>query len=211
MGTTMIAMSSYTWNSNRVFDYFERPETKLELKLPVRHRSKNEKEVYYVRFDLMLLFEEVLSDLRINDRKKEDLCIYTADCLKTVGHGYMTNSWATMLGLPYFFEWKTLEDVDLRAIRHKCSYHPGNKFTDHILTIDNLMLSNDEIEELKETFVLSDKAKKFAIALKLLEMDCAYSWIFYTFVPLVGAFSLNIISCLSNDFFHLLEKPWVLR
>merc|ERR1719273_639084 len=143
IGTTMIAMSSYTWNSNRVFDYFERPETKLSLKLPLRHRMKHEKEIYYVRFDLMLLFEEVLSDLSINNRKQEDLFTYTADSLKTVGHGYMTNSWATMLGLPYFFEWKTLEDVDLKAIRHKCSYHPGNLLTDHVLRMDNLNLNDD--------------------------------------------------------------------
>ena len=204
-------MGSYTWNSNNVLTYYEKPETKIPNKQLIPHRMVDDKEVYYVRFDLTLLIQQVLSDLNINDRKKEELFTYTADSLKTVGHGHMTTQWATTLGLPYFFEWSSLEHVNINAIRHKCSYHFGNKYTNHTLKLENLNLNDEELNELKETFVLSDKAKKFAIAQKIVEMDSAYNWSFYTFVPLVGAWMLNMMACHTNDIFKMLERPWIVR
>ena len=99
-GAVILAVGSYTWNSNNVISYYERPDTKIPTKSIVPHRMVGDKEVYYVRFDLTLLIQEVLSDLNINDRKKEELFTYTADSLKTVAHGHMTTQWATMLGLP---------------------------------------------------------------------------------------------------------------
>jgi len=59
--------------------------------------------------------------------------------------------------------------------------------------------------------VLSDKAKKFAIAQKLVEMDSIGNWIFYTFVPLAGAWILNMVSSHTNDIFKMLERPWFAR
>jgi len=143
LGAVMFSMANYTWNSNTVLNYFERQETKIPRKLLIPFRLKNDKEVYYVRFDLMMLIQSVISDLRVNERKKEELEIYTADSFKTVGHGFLATQFATMIGVPYFFEWKSVEQVDLKAIRHKCNYHFGSWFSDHILTLEDLKLSDE--------------------------------------------------------------------
>merc|ERR1719412_1251604 len=73
-----------------------------------------------------------------------------------------------MVGVPYFFEWDSVEQVNLEQIRHKWKYPIVTRFTNHSLTLENLELSCDELNELKETFVLSSNAKKFAIAQSVL-------------------------------------------
>ena len=206
-----VSMSSFTWNISNVLLYFERQETKLPRKLAMPYRYENKKEVYYVRFDLMLLVESVLSDLNVNARKREELEIFTADSLKTVGYGYMCWSYATILGLPYFFEWNTIEDVNLKAIGHNLPYHFGNRFTNHSLSLDNLELTEDELQELKQTFVLSKNAKKFAIAQKLIESDSAGNWAFYSFVPGAVFWGLNQFCVLTNNIWGMLERPTYAR
>ena len=204
-------MSSYTWNSAKVLDYFERSETKLPRTLLAPLRFKGKKESYYVRFDLMLLIQSVLKDLNISETKQEDMDIYTADSLKVEGHGYTSTSFATMVGVPYFFEWDSVEQVNLEQIRHKWKYPIVTRFTNHSLTLENLELSSDELNELKETFVLSSNAKKFAIAQKLIEMERYGDWAFYTFIPSFAVLMLNQIACHTNDIFKMFERPSVVR
>jgi len=200
-----------TWNIGNILQYFERQETKLPRKLALPYRYENKKEVYYVRFDLMLLVESVLSDLNLNERKREDLEIFTADSLKTVGYGYTCYNYGTMLGLPYFFEWKTIEDVNLKAIRHNWPYHFGNRFTNHSLTLDNLELTEGELQELKETFLLSNNAKKFAIAQKIIESESMGNWAFYSFVPGAVFWALHQFCVLTNNIWGMLERPTYAR
>lgn len=116
-----------------------------------------------------------------------------------------------MLGVPYFFEWKSVKEVDLKKLRHKSTYHFGNLFSDHILTLEDLELTDEEINELKETFVLSDKAKKFAVAQKLIEMESLGDWFFYTSVPFGAAWLGHMMSAHFNDVFKMLERPWFVR
>ena len=206
-----VSMSSFTWNIGNILLYFERQETKLPRKLALPYKYENKKEVYYVRFDLMLLVESVLSDLNLNERKREDLEIFTADSLKTVGYGYTCYNYGTMLGLPYFFEWKTIEDVNLKAIRHNWPYHFGNRFTNHSLTLDNLELTEGELQELKETFLLSNNAKKFAIAQKIIESESMGNWAFYSFVPGAVFWALHQFCVLTNNIWGMLERPTYAR
>ena len=163
-GVVLATISSYTWNSSRVLTYFERPETKLPRKLPLAIRMKESKEDYYVRFDLMLLIDSIFRDLDINERKRKNMDIYTADSLKVEAHGSTNTNFATMLGIPYFFEWNSVEDVCLADIRHKWKNLIVTAFTNNSFTLENLNLSDEELNDLKETFVLSNNAKKFAIA-----------------------------------------------
>ena len=206
-----VSVSSYTWNSNGVLNYFERSETKLPRKLSYGIRYREKKEDYYVRFDVMLLIESVLKDLRISERKREDMDIYTADSLRVEGHGYTKTSFSTMLGVPYFFEWNTVEDVNLDHIRHKWKHMVVSRFTDNFFTLEHLNLSDEELNELKETFVLSNNAKKFAIAQKLLEMERYSDWLLYTFTPMSLTLLLYMLAVHCNDIFKMFERPMIVR
>ena len=133
--TLLICISSSTWNSARVLEYFERPETKIPRKLK-GYKEKYDQEAYYLRYDLMLIFESVMSDLRFSQNKKDEIDVYTADTLKVMGHGCLSTNFSGILGIPYFFEWNSADDVDLSKIRHQSSYHFGNYFTDHTLILE---------------------------------------------------------------------------
>ena len=207
----ILSVANYTWNSNRVLTYFERPETKIPRKYKMNYRLKHDKEAYYVRFDLMLLLESVMSDLKLSKTKTDAIDVYTADSFKLVAHGCMSTHFGLMLGLPYFFEWNSVDHVDFNVIRHKSPYYFGINFTDHILTLESLNLNKDELLKLKETFVLSEKAKKFALAQKLLEMESLASWAFYAFTPILACWVLNMMAVNFNDIFKMLDRPTYLR
>ena len=210
-GVVLATISSYTWNSSRVLTYFERSETKLPRKLPLPIRLKEHKEDYYLRFDLMLLIESIFKDLNINERKRNNMDIYTADSLKVEGHGNTNTNFATMLGIPYFFEWNSVEDVSLTDIRHKWKHLIVTPLTNNSFTLDNLKLSDEELNDLKETFVLSNNAKKFAIAQKLVEMERLGDWMLFTFVPPSFTLMLNLLAAHCNDIFQLFERPIIVR
>merc|ERR1712045_22251 len=93
----------------------------------------------------------------------------------------------------------TIEDVNFKAIRHNWPYHFGNRFTNHSLTFDNLELTEGELQELKETFLLSDNAKKFAIAQKIIESESMGNWAFYSFVPGAVFWALHQFCVLTNN------------
>ena len=210
-GVLLATISSYTWNSSRVLTYFERPETKLPRKLPLSIRFKDRKEDYYVRFDLMLLIESVFKDLDITERKRNNMDIYTADSLKVEAHGSTNTNFATMLGIPYFFEWNSVEDVSLADIRHKWKNLIVTAFTNNSFTLENLNLSDEELNDLKETFVLSNKAKKFAIAQRLVEMERLGDWMLFTLVPPSFTVMWNLLAVHCNDIFQLFERPIIVR
>ena len=118
------------------------------------------------------------------------------------------------LGIPYYFEWDNPDQVDLSTIRHQSPYHFGSYFTQHTLILDEdmLALDEDEMKALKETFFLSEKAKKFAIAQKLLEKTDIMTWFFETlFVPMTAYWFLQNLAFKCNDVFNMLEKPAYVR
>ena len=209
--TLLLCIANSTWNSYRVLEYFERPETKFPRKLLSRHKQRHVKEVYYLRFDTMLLLQSVMSDLKFSHNKKDEIEVYTVDSLKVVGHGCLSTTFSGILGIPYFLEWNSVDEVDLTQIRHQCSYQFGNYFTDHTLKLEALNLDEMELSNLKETFVLSVKAKKFALAKELMEIDRISTWFFYIVAPLVSCFALNQMAVHFNDIFKMLERPSIVR
>ena len=110
-----------------------------------------------------------------------------------------------------FFEWNSVEDVNLTDIRHKWKHLIVTPLTNNSFTLENLNLSDEELNDLKETFVLSNNAKKFAIAQKLVEMERLGDWMLFTFVPPSFTLMLNLLAAHCNDIFQLFERPIIVR
>ena len=100
LGPLILAQANSTWNFHNVIKYFERPETKLPrtylqpyIKEPDSEGKPLTQKIYYVRFDLTRLLDQVMSDLNFSSHQKSEIVVYTADSLRVVGTGCLRYVW----------------------------------------------------------------------------------------------------------------------
>jgi len=170
------------------------------------------------------LIQSVLTDLGTDNNvpvskfggpENEELEVYFTDTFSI--YGVVTNvpnvrATSSSLGLPFYAQYENLEDVNFDDLKAKfVKVHP---LIESDLTIDLEELkgtSGSDIDELKETFVLSPDAKKFMIASHMIEWTSKSINICKS-MKLLSVFSLfYVITATINEQALMFKRPFMLR
>ena len=119
--------------------------------------------------DFQQLLDQVMKDMKISSYSKEKYLVFFTDNLSVTCKNFFTPIGAlrfrAALGLPFYTNFSNQKAVDLAQMKHKTAYVP----LQDPVQID-LSCITDEMEDLKETFMLSDDAKMFLLATQSYEM-----------------------------------------
>ena len=214
---------------NPYINYYEAKEV---IGPPATKRLKNSTEpkieekdlmngLYYMEIDQenAALVENEMVKQNFSKDEVKGLIYFVSDTLETNRMGTLggMSSWC-LIGLPKYWNlWDTADDVELDKVRHCWPFFNKTiqKLVNTTTSLDvdkvNEHLNQDEIKELKETFILSEKAKKYAIASVLLEardvatvvsQQHAFPWL----VTLMKTIPINL-----NDSLDMFNRPMLIR
>lgn len=170
----------------------------------------------FSEFNLSTRYREVPNlgtDNNVPDSK--ELQVYFTDTFSI--YGVVSNvpnvrAMSSSLGLPFYAQYETLEDVNFDDLKAKLvKVHPLIE-SDLIIDLEELKgISGSDIDELKETFVLSPDAKKFMIASHMIEwtsksINICKSMKFLSVFSLFYVMTANI-----NEKALMFKKPFMLR
>ena len=156
-----------------------------------------------------------MPDPKFGGPENKELEVYFTDTFSI--YGVVTNvpnvrGTSSSLGLPFYAQYENLEDVNFDDLKAKfVKVHP---LIESDLTIDLEELkgtSGSDIDELKETFVLSPDAKKFMIASHMIEWTSKSINICKS-MKLLSVFSLfYVITATINEQALMFKRPFMLR
>ena len=156
-----------------------------------------------------------MPDSKFGGPENKEYLVYFTDTFSI--YGVVSNvpnvkAMSGSLGLPFYAQYENLEDVNFGDLKAKLvKVHP---LIVSDLTIDLEELkgtSGSDIDELKETFVLSEDAKKFMIASHMIEwtsksINICKSMKFLSVFSLYYVMTANI-----NEKAHMFKRPFMLR
>lgn len=154
--------------------------------------------------------EATFEDLAVRKEDKVCLQLFMANSFDPVLFGYQDCPFGYTVGIPFYYMWRTVEEVQFEEVIQMLW---GKEIWKRQIALADFVknLSEDELADLKDTLILSEKAKKYCIAEQIL---CAkeYNPTFDTFFSL-GHFIVSYYFCaLMNYQFNLLKKaPRILR
>lgn len=158
------------------------------------------------------LLEQVAKDMKLDDDVLERFRVFYVDFLGVKGH-HIWNVRGTMggfTGIPFYASYEDKSEVNLKELRHKTNFFPWSKFDLSELEANDAV-SEEDIAELKDTFVMSDNAKKFILASNAFES--ASSLVTPTrSTKLLGLASLFYFTTANiNSFFKMFTHPFHVR
>ena len=111
-----------------------------------------------VRSELLKLLNEVVNEMNLSDEEVDHLSVYIVNMTEPYGWGELGKE--SLIGLPDYFHYESVADVPLERMRIGESHGSGD---------ENILLTGSQIESehgrmFSSNLVLSDKAKKFAMA-----------------------------------------------
>ena len=109
---------------------------------------------------------------RLGIAPQDTFAVYLADSLEPDLLGSQSlGVLQSGFGLPYYFRWNAVEEVELSQIRQVPTFLPFVRYyfdwTPSFMVDEDTLrahLTPEELQELKQTFVLSDQAKEFVVA-----------------------------------------------
>jgi len=115
---------------------------------------------------------------KFNVEGKMGTAFFLADSLDTEGFGHDNSGRLDAAsGFPFYASFDTIQDVDLSKIHQKLpfTFKLSNRFPQwfkYSLNVEEVEknLTAEELQELKETMVLSEGAKRYMVARRLIEM-----------------------------------------
>ena len=112
-----------------------------------------------VRNELLKLLNEVVNEMNLSDEEVDHLSVFIVNNM-TEPYGWGELGKESLIGIPDFFHYKSVEDVPMERMRIGESHGTGD---------DDMLLTGSQIESehgqmFADSLVMSDKAKKFAMA-----------------------------------------------
>lgn len=145
---------------------------KKQIAQIVAHRFKQDSDETHSLENLGPIIEQVLKDAKRTSIKDiTDLNIFFTDHLSVypllLGSSVDTTVGGA-IGVPFYSTFHSKTDVKLEELKHKSISLPYENLN-VLVDLEKVKIPSDQMEKLKETFTLSDKAKKFMIASYLSE------------------------------------------
>ncbi len=142
-----------------LMDFYEN----LEAMFQRQDRRKYEMDLHkrVIGEKLQDLVDLVLVDLRAKNDTRSLLTPFLCDHLEPLCFGTDVTLFGSALGLPVFYKWTSLEDVNLKKLKHRRQYSPFGKGRSSLQFKRDVDLESPEVKKL---FLLSDNAIRFAIA-----------------------------------------------
>jgi hypothetical protein len=144
------------------------------------------------------LVTAVFQDMNVSDRDRNAFTVFAADHFVPIQRGSTSTLFGSAFGYPVFFEWSTIDEAKLWEIRHKAMqsrfFAKGVSLQkDHA---EKEVCSSDAVLSLKQSMLLSEQAKKFAIALAVHE--AAISWSPHVRMYLMPAVFYSVYVCITH-------------
>uniref|UniRef100_A0A1B6E208 Transmembrane protein 177 n=1 Tax=Clastoptera arizonana TaxID=38151 RepID=A0A1B6E208_9HEMI len=140
-------------------------------------------------------FKEVIIDINSFVKPRGKITPFIAYGFDTVSAGHTNTLQGAIIGIPSTFEYKTIEDVDKNPIR------VNGKFLDPELDVAN---------RLKESIILSDNAKKYAICREILLTNTNVMYFQASYPPII-IITLNFFSQFCKKVFGVERLPPINR
>ena len=112
-----------------------------------------------VRNELLRLLNEVVNEMNLSDEEVDHLSVFIVNNM-TEPYGWGELGKESLIGIPDFFHYRGVEDVPLDKMRIGQSHGSGDE--DMLLTVSQIESEHGKL--FANSLVLSDKAKKFAMA-----------------------------------------------
>lgn len=148
-----------------------------------------------VHEDVQKLFNVVLDDLKVHPKLRKTYKTFTIFGFDTYNAGINDTKFGVIIGIPSHFVYKDKKFVDLLEIRIGYDRQPLNPY-------------EPATEDLAESLVLSDKAKKYGIAREILMSQKNLPLYRSLESPLIISSTAMIAEMLKNHF-KILQKPFI--
>jgi transmembrane protein 177 len=144
--------------------------------------NRNGKEVE-LDSNLQALKDSVMSDIHLGPKRKTLCTFFHSNEVNVVSYGSLLTIWGALISLPYYFSYSKPTDVNINHIKIRSKY--------------DIDWNSKSGKKLLNSFILSDAAKKFAIAREVHFADSIrlYSQTFFIYVAgFSGYYSANYLT-----------------
>lgn len=161
---------------------------------------------------LQELLDQVMKDMKISLYDREKYLVFFTDNLSVYCKQYFTPISVLpikgVLGVPFYVTFSDTKPVDFTQLKHRTAYIPVK---DPVQIDLSCLDDRTDTEELKETFVLSDNAKKFLLATQSYELCSAFVLTAKLSQKSVYVLMYATVASTINQVFNLFRYPLIVR